>query len=118
MDKKFIDEVKENLLEQRATILASLEGQSDDMKKLVKSVEAGDVVDIASDAVDRTMLDSLGAQDYTRLQQIDSALDRIRQGKYGLCLKCGKEIPQARLKALPYAVMCIDCTAAEERRNR
>jgi len=118
MDKKFIDEVKKNLLEQRATILASLEGQSDDMKKLVKSVEAGDVVDIASDAVDRTMLDSLGAQDYTRLQQIDSALDRIRQGKYGLCLKCGKEIPQARLKALPYAVMCIDCTAAEERRNR
>src|SRR5574344_1042650 len=118
MDKKFLEDVKKNLTQQRDTILTALAGQSDDMKKLVKSVEAGDVVDIASDAVDRTMLDSLGAQDYARLQQINSALDRIRQGKYGLCMKCGKEIPQARLKVLPYAVMCIDCTAAEERKNR
>lgn len=118
MDQKFIDKVKANLMAQRKTILESLAGQSDDMKKLVKSVESGDVCDIASDAVDRTLLDSLGAQDSSRLQLIDSALDRIHQGKYGLCVKCGKEIPHPRLEALPYALMCVNCAAAEERRNR
>lgn len=118
MDQKFIENVKKNLLAQRKTILESLAGQSDDMKKLVKSAEAGDVIDVASDAIDRTLLDSLGSQDAQRLQLIDSALDRIQLGKYGLCIKCGKEIPQQRLKALPYALMCVNCASAEERRNR
>ncbi|MDR2028346.1 MAG: TraR/DksA family transcriptional regulator, partial [Treponema sp.] len=49
---------------------------------------------------------------------IDSALTRIQQGKYGLCMKCGKRIPQDRLEAIPYALMCIECKTAEERRNR
>jgi len=118
MDKKFVETMKKDLLAQRNVILESLAGQSDDMKKLVKSAEAGDVIDVASDAIDRTLLDSLGSQDAARLQLIDSALDRIQQGKYGLCMKCGKEIPQQRLKALPYALMCVTCAAAEERRHR
>ena len=85
---------------------------------LVKIVDSGDEADVASDAVDRTLLDSLSAQDAQRLRLIDNALDRIRQGKYGLCAKCGKEIPQARLEALPYALMCVACASAEERRRR
>ena len=89
-----------------------------DMKNLVKIVDSGDEADVASDAVDRTLLDSLSAQDAQRLRLIDNALDRIRQGKYGLCAKCGKEIPQARLEALPYALMCVACASAEERRRR
>lgn len=118
MDEKFVAETKEKLLEQRAAILAALKAQNEDMKNLVKPVESGDEADVASDAVDRTLLDSLGAQDAQRLRLIDSALDRIRLNKYGICLSCGKEIPQARLIALPYALMCITCASAEERRNR
>ena len=118
MDDKFIADVKEQLTAQRATILASLAGQSADMKNLVKPVESGDEADVASDAVDRTILDSLGAQDAQLLRQIDGALERIRLNKYGICIGCGKEIPQARLEALPYALMCINCASAEERKNR
>lgn len=118
MDEKFVADVKEKLLAQRATIVESLAGQSADMKNLVKPVESGDEADVASDAVDRTLLDSLGAQDAQRLRLIDSALDRIRLNKYGICLNCGKEIPQARLEALPYALMCVGCASAEERRRR
>lgn len=118
MDKKFIDSVQKKLSEQRAVIIASLTAQSNDLKKLVHDGDSGDVVDIASDAVDRALLGSLNAQDSARLKAIDNALDKIRQGKYGICIKCGKEIPQARLKALPYAVMCISCTEAEERKRR
>ena len=118
MDKKFIESMKNDLLARRQTILASLAEQSDDMKKLVKTVAAGDVIDVASDAIDRTLLDSLGSQDAARLQLVDNALDRIRQGKYGKCVKCGKDIPQQRLKALPYALRCVTCASEEERKRR
>lgn len=118
MDAAFIEEMKNKLLEQKKTILNSLTDQSEDMKGLIKTVESGDEADVASDAIERTLLTALGTQDANRLQQIDNALDRIKQGTYGLCLGCGKEIPRARLEAIPYAFMCIDCASAEERRNR
>ena len=118
MTQKFLDKMKESLKSQRATILESLAAQSDDMKNLVKTVESGDEADVAADAIDRTLLTALGSQDAKRLQQIDAALDRILQGKYGRCVKCGKDIPQARLEALPYTQMCIACASAEERKNR
>ena len=47
------------------------------MKDLVKPVEAGDEADVASDVVDRNLLDSLGAQDMQRIKSLDIALNRI-----------------------------------------
>ena len=92
MDQAFIEKMKKELLNQRKTILESLAGQSDDMRELVKTVESGDEADVAADAIDRTLLTALGAQDAKRLQQIDNSLDRIYQNKYGRCIKCGKDI--------------------------
>ncbi|MCR5725238.1 MAG: TraR/DksA family transcriptional regulator [Treponema sp.] len=118
MEKAFVEKMKEKLLEQRNTILESLASQNEDLKKIVETTDTGDVIDVASDVVDGKMLESLSAQDKNRLQLINNALDRISQDKYGLCLKCGKEIPQERLEALPYAFMCINCKSLDERRNR
>ena len=118
MDQTFIESMKQKLLDQKRTILTSLEGQDEDLKGLVKTVESGDEADVASDVIDRALLNALGTQDANRLQLIDNALDRINQNKYGRCLKCGKEIPQERLEALPYALMCVNCASAEEKRNR
>lgn len=118
MEQSFIEKMKLDLTKQRQTILESLAGQSKDMRDLVKTVESGDEADVASDAIDRTLLTALGAQDARRLQQIDNALDRIYQGKYGRCFKCGKEIPEDRLEAIPWALMCIQCASEEERKNR
>ncbi|MCQ2582724.1 MAG: TraR/DksA family transcriptional regulator [Treponema sp.] len=118
MEQAFLDKMKENLAEQRKMILDSLAGQSDDMKELIKTVESGDEADVASDAIDRNLLTALGAQEAKRLQQIDKALERIYQGKYGRCVVCGKEIPEERLEALPWTTMCVQCASAAERRNR
>lgn len=118
MNESFIEEMKQLLKSQRATILDALAGQSEDMLGLVKTVESGDDADVAADAIDRTLLTALGTQDANRLQQIDNALDRIKQGRYGRCIRCGQEIPEERLRALPYALMCIGCASAEERKNR
>lgn len=39
-----------------------------------------------------------------------SAVERANQGKYGVCTKCGKQIPEARLEALPDVATCVDCS--------
>ncbi|EID84968.1 DnaK suppressor protein [Treponema sp. JC4] len=118
MTQEFIKEMEALLHEQKKTILESLASQSDEMRDLVKSVESGDEADVAADAIDRTLLTSLGSQDANRLKLIQNTFERISQGKYGYCVACGKEIPEERLRALPYALMCINCASAEERRNR
>jgi DnaK suppressor protein len=48
-------------------------------------------------------------------EKIDHAMQMIDQGTYGLCERCGKPIEKARIKALPYATLCIKDKQAEER---
>jgi DnaK suppressor protein len=48
------------------------------------------------------------------LDKVEHALDRLERGEYGSCEVCGKPIPVARLEALPYVTLCVDC--ARERR--
>jgi DnaK suppressor protein len=48
-------------------------------------------------------------------EKVDRALERIDQGTYGLCERCGKPIEKARIKALPHAALCIKDKQAEER---
>ena len=58
---------------------------------------------------------SLGNNLRDLLDKVDSALRRISAGTYGSCERCGRSIDKARLKALPYSVLCIDCKKLEER---
>lgn len=118
MDQSFVDKMKAVLIEQKKTLLESLAHQSEDMKVLIKTVDSGDEVDVASDVVDGQVLNALGEQDSIRLQQVENALQRINQNKYGICVLCGKEIPQDRLEILPSALMCMPCQSDTERRNR
>lgn len=43
------------------------------------------------------------------LSEIDAALERIREGNFGLCVRCGRPISQERLQALPHAALCKAC---------
>jgi RNA polymerase-binding protein DksA len=118
MDQDFTAKIKKSLTDLKAEIVSNLVASSEDFKEIVEGMDPKDLADIASDDIDRKMIEALGVQELKRLKLIDSALTRIQQGKYGLCVKCGKRIPQDRLEAIPYALMCIECKNAEERRNR
>jgi RNA polymerase-binding protein DksA len=48
------------------------------------------------------------------LEEIDAALTRMDEGRYGRCEDCGGEIPQPRLEVLPFALRCVDCEAKRE----
>ncbi|MDR2194935.1 MAG: TraR/DksA family transcriptional regulator [Treponema sp.] len=118
MDQEFIERMQEKLLVIKSELISNLVAGNADFKHIVESLDPKDLVDSASDDIDRKMLEALGTQDMKRLKLIDSALTRIQQGKYGLCIRCGKRIPRDRLEAIPYALMCIECKSLEERRNR
>ncbi len=114
----FIEKMELSLSELKSKIISNLIASSEDFKEIVEGMDPKDMADVASDDIDRRMIEAIGSQELKRLKLIDSALTRIKQGKYGLCLKCGKRIPDDRLEAIPYALMCIECKSEEERRNR
>lgn len=118
MEKIFTEAMRESLTSMKQEILDKLVAANQDFRAIVEEMDPKDFADVASDDVDRKMLEALGSQDVKRLRSIEAALVRIQQGRYGVCVKCSKRIPQERLGALPYAVMCIDCQKSEERRNR
>lgn len=118
MEKEFEQIMKEKLLSQKKDIIDALMANNADFRQIVDGMEAKDVIDVASDDIDRKMLEAIGSKDINRLKLIDSAIARIEQGKYGLCMKCGKKIPKERLEAIPYALLCVDCKTRDERRNR
>jgi RNA polymerase-binding protein DksA len=118
IDKEFIDEMEAALSKLKAEIVNNLVVANKDFKEIMEGMDPKDLADIASDDIDRRMIEAIGSQELKRLKLIDSAITRIKQDKYGHCIKCGKRIPQDRLKAIPYALMCIECKSEEERRNR
>lgn len=118
MSTTFKKEMRQKLLELKEQILRQLVSESDEFQELVDDMEPKDLADIAAEDIDRRILEVLGSQEIRRLQLIDAALGRMENGHYGICMSCGKKIPEERLKAIPYAILCIDCKSSEERRNR
>ena len=51
-------------------------------------------------------------------EQVERALDRLSEGKYGVCEECGEEIPTERLKFRPEATRCVGCQGRVDRMNR
>jgi RNA polymerase-binding protein DksA len=118
IDDNFIEKMEKSLTNLKNEIISNLVANNEDFKEIVEGMDPKDLADIASDDIDRKMIEAIGSQELKRLRLMDSALTRIKQGKYGLCMKCGKKIPKERLEAIPYALMCIECKTADERRNR
>jgi RNA polymerase-binding protein DksA len=114
----FVKKMEKSLQDLKSEIINNLIANNNDFKEIVEGLDPKDLADVASDDIDRKMIEALGSQEVKRLNLIDSALSRIKEGKYGHCIKCGGPIPSERLEALPYALMCIECKSEEERRNR
>jgi len=118
MSTTFKQAMKKKLLDLKEQILRQLVSESDEFQEIVDDMEPKDLADIAADDIDRRILEVLGSQEIKRLQLIDAALGRMENGHYGVCMSYNNKIPQERLKAIPYAILCIDCKSSEERRNR
>lgn len=69
----------------------------------------GDTVDDAIAGEHKEMNSKLQAFESKELMQIEKSLQKMREGRYGVCDNCEKNIPIARLNALPYSHLCINC---------
>jgi len=99
-----------SLREQMASQIRALSSTS-----LSANKQAGEeMADIGSDDFVRETELAVMDGEAQRLNKIDAALKRLKDGAYGSCTDCGKEISEGRLKAKPYAGLCIDCKAAQE----
>jgi len=67
--------------------------------------------DRAAERSNDEVLDELGQVGQDELRAIDAALERIAKGTFGTCVKCGSEISEDRLKAVPYTPFCQECAA-------
>jgi DnaK suppressor protein len=121
MNQKTIDELKQKLEKERtileeqlkkfATKDEKMEGDWDTrFPKLEGNVSGSSSLEAAADEVEEysTLLPMEHSMEL-RLRNIDSALEKIKNGKYGLCEKCGKEIPIDRLNVSPESRLCLDC---------
>ena len=75
------------------------------------------MADLGSDNFEQELtLDLLGSEKDV-LDQIEAALERIEEGRYGRCEECGRKIAQARLEAMPYVALCVRCASQQEQRH-
>ena len=76
-----------------------------------------DMADVGTEAFEQELTLNLLGNEKGVFEQIEAALKRIENGSFGRCEGCGKEIPKARLEAIPYAALCVRCASKQERRG-
>jgi DnaK suppressor protein len=112
--KDAILSMRQILVRRRDALRTALAGDLSLLKEL-RAQTSGDVVDAALDSAQDEISSQLAEVESRELASIENALERMRDGQYGLCETCGSGIPMARLNALPYATMCIECQREAER---
>jgi len=99
---------KERLLDMRSEYARRLHALEKDLHHTEQEVEK-DFAEQATQMENQQVLEALDDEAKLQLNLINSALQRIEEGRYGICVSCGEQIATSRLDAVPYAKHCIDC---------
>ena len=114
--KDAILSMRQILVKRRDALRKALAGDLSLLKEL-RAQTSGDMVDAALDSVQDEISSQLAEVESRELSRIEYALERMREGQFGICEGCGTSIPMARLNALPYATYCIKCQREAERQG-
>ena len=116
LTKKQLAAIRDGLLEERAGLLEQVEDldAEADVKNWRDAGFDDDPADSGSASFERETAQSLSNHARGLLTQIDEALRRMDAGTYGVCERCGAQIEPARLEAIPYATLCLECKRRDE----
>jgi DnaK suppressor protein len=120
--KKELDELRQRLEAERAELHEQLSTIEETQFATSQSDISGEVsfdeenADAGTFTFERERDLSIENNVRDLLGKIDRALSRMDEGTYGTCSRCGRPIEKARLKALPYADLCIKDAQAQSRR--
>ncbi|HEU5098443.1 MAG TPA: TraR/DksA C4-type zinc finger protein [Roseiflexaceae bacterium] len=107
--------IRTRLEQERASLLSDIDTLSAENQAQQDDYGVGNhVADDASEVFTRERNLALRSNTQDLLGQVDAALGRLDEGSYGICARCGQEIPTERLEALPYAIYCISCQSQVE----
>lgn len=73
-----------------------------------------DVEDHATEVETDEVLEGIGRAGQNEIRMINAALERIADGSYGICARCGEDITEERLNVLPYTPICKTCASTAE----
>jgi DnaK suppressor protein len=122
MKKAEIKAFKEQLLALRARLRGDVTAMANAALRKTRMEANGDLssmpihmADIGSDNYEQEFTLSLMQSDETTLESIESAIEKIEDGVYGICEECSGPISKARLNAIPHTPLCIKCAQKQER---
>ena len=102
------EEFKTQLLDMKSTITNRIKALNKDKTRAGGPIEA-DSSEQAQTIQNDEVIDHLDDLERAELVKIDAALGRIESGTFGACTSCGESISEKRLKALPFAKICMGC---------
>jgi len=108
MDKKKLDNFRKRL-ETRQQELRRMVSRTQQDGRSADEDTAQDIADRAASSYTKEFLFHQSNNDRQLLQMVENALSRIREGSFGECISCGKEINPKRLEAVPWTRHCIEC---------
>src|SRR5579885_240702 len=108
MEKKKIEQFKKRL-ETRQQELRRMVSRTQQDGRSADEDTAQDIADRAASSYTQEFLFHQSNNDRQLLQMVEGALSRIREGTFGECISCGKEINPKRLEAVPWTRHCIEC---------
>jgi len=114
MDKKKLESFKKRLEERQQELRKKVSTQQQDGRAADPGDMAQDIADRAASSYTKEFLFHQSTNDRQLLWMVDGALSRIREGVFGQCISCGKEINAKRLEAVPWTRHCIECQELAE----
>jgi len=121
MNKTEKKKFKKLLLAKRSKIVGSVSTLRENALSSTESSSSGGsrmpthMADVGSDHFEREFTLGLIENEEDVVRQIDGALERLKNDKFGICEECEGTIPKARMEAIPFAKLCITCQEEEER---
>jgi len=114
MSNKLLRHLEDRLKDRRRHLLKEVNLR---LSKFNRSRECWvtDTAEIASNIMEDNTVMSIAQGEAREINQIDSTLKKIEEGKYGVCDCCGSDINKHRLMAIPFVSLCLKCKEAEER---
>jgi DnaK suppressor protein len=108
MDKKKLETFRKRL-ETRQQDLKRMVSRTEQDGRTVDEESTQDIADRAASSYNKEFLFHQSNNDRQLLNMVEKALERVREGSFGECISCGKEINVKRLEAVPWTRYCIEC---------
>jgi DnaK suppressor protein len=113
--EKKMQEIKKKLIAQKEALLDEAE---EALNKLPGQTVFPDLGDQATAETERSFMLRLRGRERRLLKKIENAIERIEQGTFGICDRCGNEIDIRRLEARPVTTLCIECKIQQEEEEK